>query len=64
MQRAFSLAYFASPARPDITDWPKEFAETQIVTEQQMAGMDLPDSAVLGAKRNEWVRKWQEVMAG
>jgi hypothetical protein len=29
-----------------------------------MAKLDLPDSAVLGAKRNEWVTRWQEVMAG
>ena len=64
VQRAFCLAYFGSPARPDITDWPADFAATQIVTEAQMAKLDLPDSAVLGAKRNEWVTRWQEVMAG
>jgi putative spermidine/putrescine transport system substrate-binding protein len=64
VQREFCLGYFASPARPDITDWPAAFAETQIVTEAQMAKLDLPDSAVLGAKRNEWVQKWQEIMAG
>jgi putative spermidine/putrescine transport system substrate-binding protein len=64
VQREFCLGYFASPARPDITDWPAAFAENQIVTEAQMAKLDLPDSAVLGAKRNEWVQHWQEIMAG
>ncbi|MBV9783562.1 MAG: extracellular solute-binding protein [Acidisphaera sp.] len=63
VQRAFCLGYFASPGRPDITDWPAEFAENQIVTEQKMAALDLPDSAVIGRMRNAWVMQWQEIMA-
>ena len=45
-------------------DWPAEFAATQITTEEKMAELDLPDSALIGAKRNEWVMRWQEIMAG
>lgn len=63
-QRAFCLAYHASPGRPDITDWPAEFREREIVTEKQMASLDLPDSGVIGRKRNDWVMRWQEIMAG
>lgn len=62
VQRAFHLGYFSSPGRPDITDWPKEFAETQIVTQKQMDATDFPDSEIIGAKRREWTMKWQEVM--
>lgn len=62
VQRAFNLAYFSSPGRPDIADWPKEFAETQIVTEKQMAAIDFPDSELIGRKRREWTLKWQEIM--
>lgn len=62
VQREFSLAYHSSPGRPDITDWPKDFAEMQIVTEKQMAGIDFPDSEVLARRRREWTLKWQEVM--
>src|SRR5688572_28310540 len=29
IQRAWSLGYFCSPGRGDITDWPKDFAESQ-----------------------------------
>ena len=64
VQRAFCIGYYASPGRPDITDWPAAFAATQITTQSDMAGLDLPDSAVIGAKRNEWVMRWQEVSAG
>ncbi|MBI3709646.1 MAG: ABC transporter substrate-binding protein [Proteobacteria bacterium] len=64
VQREFNLGYFSSPARPDITDWPKAFVEQQITTEQQMATMVFPDSAVIGAKRREWSMRWQEVMGG
>jgi putative spermidine/putrescine transport system substrate-binding protein len=63
VQRAFCLAYFASPARPDITDWPAAFVETQITTQAKMDTLDLPDSAVLGRERNAWVLKWKEIMA-
>lgn len=63
-QRAFCLAYHASPGRPDITDWPADFRDREIVTEKQMATLDLPDSGVIGRKRNDWVMRWQEIMAG
>ena len=63
VQRAFHLAYHSSPGRPDITDWPADYAATQIVTEQKMAGVDFPDSAVIGSRRSEWTRKWQEIMS-
>ena len=63
VQRAFHLAYQRSPGRPDITDWPADYAATQIITEQKMAGVDFPDSAVIGSRRREWTRKWQEIMS-
>lgn len=63
VQRAFCTAYFASPGRPDIADWPAEFAATQITTEDKMRNLDLPDSALIGAKRNEIVKRWQEISA-
>ena len=63
VQRAFNLAYHSSPGRPDITDWPADFAATQIVNETKMAGVDFPDSALIGSKRAEWTRKWQEIMS-
>ncbi len=46
VQHAFNLAYHSSPGRPDITDWPADYVATQIVTEQKMASIDFPDSAV------------------
>jgi putative spermidine/putrescine transport system substrate-binding protein len=64
VQRAFCLGYFASPARPDITDWPASFVETQITTQAKMATLDLPESGVVGKQRNGGVMKWQEIMAG
>jgi putative spermidine/putrescine transport system substrate-binding protein len=64
IQRAFCIGYFASPARPDISDWPADFVETQITTEAKMETLDLPDSAALGKLRNAWVMQWQEIMAG
>ena len=62
VQRAFHLGYYSSPGRPDITDWPRAFAETQIVTQKQMDGIEFPDSEVIATKRREWTMKWQEVM--
>jgi putative spermidine/putrescine transport system substrate-binding protein len=64
VQRAFCLGYYASPARPDITDWPQDFAANQIVTEAGMQALDLPDSETIGKMRNPWDMKWQEIMAG
>ena len=63
VQHDFCVGYFASPARPDVTGWPEGFAETQITTEARMQSLDLPDSAVIGSRRNEWVKRWQEISA-
>lgn len=63
VQRAFHTAYHSSPGRPDITDWPADYAATQLVTEAKMAEVDFPDSAVIGSRRAEWTRKWQEIMS-
>lgn len=64
IQRAFHLAYRTSPGRPDLGEWPPEYAATQIVTEEKLASVEFPDSALIGSKRSEWTRKWQEIMAG
>jgi putative spermidine/putrescine transport system substrate-binding protein len=61
-QRAWCLAYFCSPGRGDIGDWPKEFAESQIVTPQQFEKVKLPDLEAIGAKRKDWTLRWQEIM--
>ena len=62
IQRAWCLAYFCSPGRGDITDWPKQFAETQIVTAKQFDSVKLPDPDAIGANRKDWTLKWQEIM--
>jgi putative spermidine/putrescine transport system substrate-binding protein len=62
VQRAFSLAYKSSPGRPDITDWPADFASAQITTEEQMRAIEFPDSEVLSRRRRDWTLRWQEVM--
>lgn len=63
IQRAFSLAYFSSASRPDITDWPASFRETQILSQDQFDRIQWPDSEVIGAQRAAWTRRWQEIMA-
>jgi putative spermidine/putrescine transport system substrate-binding protein len=62
VQRAFSLAYHSSPARSDMGDWPKAFAEVQIVSKEQMDRLQFPDSDAISAKRRDWTLRWQEVM--
>ncbi|HVL73432.1 MAG TPA: extracellular solute-binding protein [Beijerinckiaceae bacterium] len=62
IQREFSLAYYSSPGRGDITDWPKEFAETQIVTKEQMDKLEFPDSEMIGTRRRDWTLRWQQIM--
>jgi putative spermidine/putrescine transport system substrate-binding protein len=64
IQRAFCLAYFASPGRADTTDWPADFAEKQIVTQAKMDALQLPDPIVIGANIRAWTLKFQEIMAG
>ena len=62
-QRAWCLAYFCSPGRGDIGDWPKAFAESQIVTAEQFARVKFPDHEAIGANRKDWTLRWQEIMA-
>ncbi|HVF64258.1 MAG TPA: extracellular solute-binding protein [Casimicrobiaceae bacterium] len=62
VQREWALAYFSSPTRPDV-DLPAKFTATQIVTKEQMAKTQFPDSDVIGARRKDWTLKWQEIMA-
>jgi putative spermidine/putrescine transport system substrate-binding protein len=62
-QRAWCQAYFCSPGRGDITDWPKEFAETQIVTSKQFDSVKQPDIEAIGNSRKDWTLRWQEIMA-
>jgi len=62
-QRAFALAYFCSPARGDIDDWPKEFAASQVVRKDQIDLVNFPDQEMIGAKRREWTMRWQEIMS-
>ncbi|MGH7155672.1 MAG: extracellular solute-binding protein, partial [Acetobacteraceae bacterium] len=64
VQHNFCLAYHASPARRDLTDWPKEFVETQITTQEKMDALDFPDSVVIGQKRGDWTLRWNEIMGG
>jgi putative spermidine/putrescine transport system substrate-binding protein len=64
IQRNFHLGYKSSPARPDIADWPKDYADVQITTEAKMAAIEFPDSEVISAKRREWTLRWQEIMGG
>jgi putative spermidine/putrescine transport system substrate-binding protein len=63
-QYNFCLGYSCSPARPDITNWPAAFAESQIVTEAQMAKLAFPDNAAIASGRARMVKTWQEIMAG
>ncbi len=61
-QRAWCIAYFCSPGRGDITDWPKGFADTQIVTAKQFDSVQLPDLEAIGNNRKDWTLRWQEIM--
>lgn len=63
VQREFSLGYKSSPGRPDITDWPADFASVQITTEDQMRSVEFPDSAEIARRRRDWTLRWQEIMA-
>lgn len=62
IQRAFCLAYFSSPGRMDIPDWPEAFAASQITTEQKMAEMVFPDEQVISRQQRAWTLRWQEIM--
>lgn len=63
IQRDFSLAYYSSPTRGDIADWPKKFLDSQITTKAGVEKVQFPDSGTIGAKRRDWTLKWQEIMA-
>jgi putative spermidine/putrescine transport system substrate-binding protein len=62
IQRAFCLAYFASPGRMDIGDWPAEFAASQITTSQKMDSMIFPDEQLIAREQRTWTLRWQEIM--
>ncbi|HEU4442393.1 MAG TPA: hypothetical protein VFR83_10250, partial [Burkholderiales bacterium] len=62
VQRAWALAYFSSPTRPGV-ELPAKFAASQIVSKEQIAKTQFPDSATIGARRKDWTLKWQEIMA-
>ncbi|MDF0597544.1 extracellular solute-binding protein [Psychromarinibacter halotolerans] len=63
VQREFSLAYHAGPGRNDIDDFPQEFLDRQIASEDKMANTIFPDLATIGEKRRDWTLRWQEVMS-
>jgi putative spermidine/putrescine transport system substrate-binding protein len=63
IQKAFCVAYQASPGRPDITGWPDGFVDAQITTEDKMAKMVFPDDGLIAQKQREWTLKWQEIMS-
>ena len=62
VQHNFCLGYHCSPGRPDLADWPKDFAATQITTQEQMDKLVFVDSAAIGQKRRDWTLQWQEIM--
>jgi putative spermidine/putrescine transport system substrate-binding protein len=62
VQRAWALAYFSSPTRPGV-ELPAKFAASQIVSKEQIAKTQFPDSETIGARRKDWTLKWQEIMA-
>jgi putative spermidine/putrescine transport system substrate-binding protein len=64
VQRAFCMAYYASPGRNDITDWPADFADKQITTQAKMDALQLPDASVIATNIRAWTLKFQEIMAG
>lgn len=64
VQRAFCLAYFCSPGRPDITGWPPEFAAQQITTPERMATLELPSAEIIGAQTKAWTLRFQDIMSG
>jgi putative spermidine/putrescine transport system substrate-binding protein len=63
IQRNFCLAYFISPGRRDITDWPDAFREAQVTTEERMRSLVFPDLEYLAGQQRAWTEKWQEIMA-
>ena len=64
IQRAFCLAYFSSPGRMDIPDWPQDYAATQLTTNEAMARVIFPDDELLSRQQRDWTLRWQEIMGG
>jgi putative spermidine/putrescine transport system substrate-binding protein len=64
IQFNFHTAYYSSPGRPDITGWSDSYKASQITTEAQMAAIEFPNSEIIGQRRRDWTRRWQEVMGG
>jgi putative spermidine/putrescine transport system substrate-binding protein len=63
VQRAFCLAYYASPGRPDI-DLPADFAAKQITTQAKMDALELPDATAIATNIKAWTLRFQEIMGG
>jgi len=63
IQRAFCLEYNIGPGRSDITDWPADFAEQQVTTEEKMRTMSFPDLDYMAAQQRSWTEEWQDIMA-
>jgi putative spermidine/putrescine transport system substrate-binding protein len=63
VQRNFCLAYFISPGRPDITDWPTEFRDAQVTTRARMDTLVFPDLDYLASQQRAWTENWQDIMA-
>lgn len=63
VQRAHCLAYHISPGRSDMGDWPQDYADQQVTTQEQMDAMIFPDFEVIAASRREWSLRWQNIMA-
>ena len=62
IQRAFCLAYFSSPGRMDLGDWPDAYAATQLTTNETMARVAFPDDEFLSREQRDWTLRWQEIM--
>lgn len=65
IHKNFCLAYAIGPSRNDMAgeDWPDLFKQTQILTRDQVDGLQAVDMLTLGQKRKDWTLKWQEIMA-
>lgn len=63
VQRAFSLAFSSGPARGDITDWPAEFAQKHVTTDEAMASTSFIDEAYFLTQKEKITETWQDIMA-
>ena len=61
-QRAWCIAYFCSPGRGDITDWPKGFAGNADRDREAVRLGQASDLEAIGNDRKDWTLRWQEIM--